>query len=1178
MAGGKIDILVEPDTTGFDRKLANDLKGAASTAGKVGKGIGLALAAGAAAAGLGLASVIEKGNEYTANLNEMQAVTQATALDMKRVGVVAKELGADMSLPATSAADAAAAMVELAKGGLSVDEAMQAAQGTLQLAAAAQVDGAQAAELQAAALNAFKLEADQAGRVADVLANTANAAAGSMVDVGNSLKFVAPVAAALNITIEDTAAAIGLLANQGVKGEQAGTSLRGILASLASPSKAAKKALAELGVQAFDNQGKFVGLRTFTDQLAKAKGRLTDASFAAAASTAFGNEGFTAANALAAEGAKAFDQMAVAVGRAGGAEDVAAAKTKGLGGAIEGFKSQVETAGIEIYEAIAPPLEAAVRGAANFVSDLTPVVVGGIEKAVAAGQVFGPDLADAMKSRASVVGEAVHQVLAPIGEAIPGLLNAAINAGIGLWNDFTDVLSDVVDAVAPVARGIADVAKAAVEADGPVSAAGAALGVVGGIAKTVAGVLEPVGKLVGGLISAFAELPGPVQTAVFALGLMAAMRGPLSSLGDTVRTRVTAPFKAMGEEIRLQQALLTGSTDIMSSQVGKVGLAMAALEARVPVFQKMRGSFEEAASGAERFSRTAGLAAAAGTAMRSAAGGLISVLGGPWGLAIAGAAVGLSLLADKQQRAAAQAQQHRAAVDSLADTLRDTNEVAGRLELARTLTSEFSDAAKAAGEFGISLDEIVNSASLGVPVTNQFAGELDALKKVIQDDPLSEQGQKAIKLVGTIGELASRWQDAKTKNEQMAEAIRNGDVSMLDATDTGRDLSKAMEVLKDKTAGADDKARALKDAMDALSGNAITLEAANAKLNESMARLGEIFGENLNKADGWGAALLNADGSINTTLPNGRRLFDSLRDISGQMAVVAQNTFDASVAQDGHATALEKAKAAAQATRDEFVKQNVAMGLTITQAEALADRYGLLPDKVVTVIEAPGMSDTQKELLVLKDQVDAVPAKKTITVESLSDEAKKKLEELGFTVKTLPNGQVQVTANTDAAKTELDRFIQNNQNRVIGVRVETRFSPGVSGGRQFEFAKGGIAKAYAAGGVERVLAPMPAGVAQVVPPNTWRIIGDRIRDDEFYIPDDGSARSLAIGSEWARRQGLALVRAFAMGGVAQVQSGRDTVPDPRRPTVHVDKLEVRALSDRFSMRQLEEELFFAGLH
>jgi TP901 family phage tail tape measure protein len=1195
LAGGKIDILIDPDTRDFDSKLAAGLKGTAGVAGKVGKGIALALAAGVAVAGFGLSAAIAKGKEYEANLNELQAVSQATALDMKRVGDTAKALGADMSLPATSAADAAAAMVELAKGGLTVDEAMKAAKGTLQLAAAAQIDGAQAAEIQSNSLNAFRLSADQAGRVADVLANTANAAAGTIVDIGNSMKFVAPVSAALGVSIEHTAAAIGLLANQGIKGEQAGTSLRGILASLASPSKAAAKALDQLGVSAFDQQGKFVGLRAFTDQLAKAKGRLTEAEFAAAASTAFGNEGFTAANALAAEGAKAFDEMTTSVSRAGGAADVAAAKTKGLGGALEGFQSQVETAGIGIFEKIAPTLEKGVRAASDVVAKITPAVVSGIDKAVAAGQVFGPRLAEAIKDRGVVVGSAVREVLGPIAQTIPGILNAGINAAIGLWEDFTDVLGNVVDAAKPVANGIAAVAKAAIEADGPLSAAGAAVGILGDAVRIASGVLIPIGMIVGGIAEAFADLPGPIQSAIITFGLLAAFRGPLSSLGDTVSNRVTAPFKRMGEEVRLQQALLTGSTNIMSSQIGKVGFAMAALESRVPVIGRMAEAYRSGSTAAEGFVRThtglvsaslaiqgasertvgavqgagnalgtftgviAGTTRAVGSGLRSALTGLVGFLGGPWGIALAAAGVGLSLLAGKQQKAAADAAAHKATVAGLAEALRRGGEQAARTDLANKLAGEFQKGAEAAKAFGIGMQDIVNFAITGKAPTEQFTAKIAELKAIIESDPLSSQARQAALVISTLGTLQSGYQGAIESNKILDEAIRSGNVSMLDATGQGRDLSAAMGVLADKTSSADDKARALKDALDALSGGEIGLEAAQSRLNEQLARLGEVFGENVDKTKGWGAALLNADGSINTTRDNGRRLFDSLRDISGSMAEVAQRTFDTARAQgDDLPTAMGKAKAAAEGTKKSFIDQHESMGLTADQAKILGERYGLLPDKVATLITAPGMDSTQLEMIILRDLINKVPPDKPIVVRSLSDEAKKKLEDIGFTVRTLPDGDVEILARDQNARGTLNNLVNDFQNRSITIQARVAINTAAVA-KEIRMSallgeKGHIVRSYADGGFERKLTPMRAGMAQIVPPNTWRVVGDRLRDDEAYIPINRSSRSLALLQETARRMGVDTIRRFALGGIAGQSAS--VVSTPAGPLIIENHIEV----------------------
>ena len=331
--------------------------------------VGFGIAAAGAAAG-----IVKVGVSYQDSLLTFQAATRASVGQMNQVKQAAQDLGANLTLPATSAADAAAAMTELAKGGFSVKQSMKAALGTLQLAAAAQVDGAQAAEIQAAALNQFRLGAKRATRVADILANTANAASGEITDVANALTYVGPVAKKFRIPLLATATSLGLLAKNGILSEKAGTALRGILSSLANPSAKAADALKKLGIEAFNSNGKFVGMRDLIKQLTDAQKNLTDQEFAQAAAAAFGREPLAAIGALASEGAKGFDKMAKAVGRQGGAAKVAAAKTKGLRGAFEGVRSQLETVAIQIYERVEPALSdflrkiaAAIPGAAKAI-------------------------------------------------------------------------------------------------------------------------------------------------------------------------------------------------------------------------------------------------------------------------------------------------------------------------------------------------------------------------------------------------------------------------------------------------------------------------------------------------------------------------------------------------------------------------------------------------------------------------------------------------------------------------------------------------------------------------------------------------------------------------------------------------------------------------------------------
>lgn len=132
MAGGKIDILVEPDLKGFEGKLESGLSGALGTAGKIGAALGVAIGGAEISR-----QIIQVGMDFESQMNTMSAVSQATGAQLDAVAAKARELGNDTSLTATSASDAAAAMTELAKGGFTVEQSMEAAKGTLQLAAAA---------------------------------------------------------------------------------------------------------------------------------------------------------------------------------------------------------------------------------------------------------------------------------------------------------------------------------------------------------------------------------------------------------------------------------------------------------------------------------------------------------------------------------------------------------------------------------------------------------------------------------------------------------------------------------------------------------------------------------------------------------------------------------------------------------------------------------------------------------------------------------------------------------------------------------------------------------------------------------------------------------------------------------------------------------------------------------
>lgn len=445
---------------------------------------------------IGASQVIKLGNEYTATMNELQAVASLTGKQMIEVGRTARQLGSDLTLPATSGKDAAAIMLELAKGGLSAADAMEAAKGTIQLAAAAQVDGGRAAEIQANAINQFGLAAKDAGMVADVLANTANAAAGGVDDIALSMKYVGPVANALAISIGDTASAIGLLANNGLKGDTAGTALRGMLASLAAPSDAASIGLEELGVTAFDANGNFVGLRTIVEELSDAQKSLTKEMFATYSTMAFGREPLAAVTALASSGASAYDQMTASVGRQGGAAAVAQSKMKGLGGALDKLQSQLEDVALGIYQTVSPALE-------------------GIANSAAAGLDGAGDKVTKFLGIAGGLGKLAFtgKVSAPISGIDPAVVSGVQAARTVIVGAFRDIWAFTTQSLIPSLKNIA-------VAVAPVAA------VIGGIfvlgLRAAAAALQMIGPLLVGVTGFLREHKIIVGLAAGAVGFLVA--------------------------------------------------------------------------------------------------------------------------------------------------------------------------------------------------------------------------------------------------------------------------------------------------------------------------------------------------------------------------------------------------------------------------------------------------------------------------------------------------------------------------------------------------------------------------------------------------------------------------------------------------------------------------------
>lgn len=361
-------------------------------------GVGLTASVTAPLAGAA-AAIIYSGSQTETALNRLQGTSNATAAQMDKVRATARDLGKDLTLPNTSAKDAALAMLELNKGGLSVEQSMEAARGTIQLAKAALIGEAQAATITADALNTFNLEGSQATRVADLLAGASSASSGEVTDMASALAQAGAVAKASNASIEDTVTLISLLAKNGIKGESAGTAIKTFLTALQTPvsQDAAKYTKALIG-SAYEG-GKLKPVTQIIKEFQASLSGLTEQSRNKALKEIFGQDAMRAALIVFGEGTEGFKRMSEAVTRSGQAAEQAEAATKGLAGAWGGLVSVAETIGNDIYDDFKEPLTNLVlfvTGVVSYLGDawnsLSPVtktvVAGLLAIAAAAGPVL----------------------------------------------------------------------------------------------------------------------------------------------------------------------------------------------------------------------------------------------------------------------------------------------------------------------------------------------------------------------------------------------------------------------------------------------------------------------------------------------------------------------------------------------------------------------------------------------------------------------------------------------------------------------------------------------------------------------------------------------------------------------------------------------------------------------
>lgn len=334
---------------------------ASKTMAKAGLAIGAALAGGVAAAA-----------NFEQRMSAVGAVSGASAAELDQLRDKALQLGKDTAF---SASESAAAMEELVKAGLSVSDVLNgAADATVALAAAGEVDMATAATIASNAMNQFNLKAEDMANVADKIAGAANASAIDVNDFGQSLTQAGAVANLAGVSFDDLTTAIGLMGNAGIKGSDAGTSLKTMLSNLQPTTEKQINLMKDLGLltedganKFYDAQGSLKSLSDVSGILQKSLKGLTDAQKQQALETIFGSDAIRAAAVLADNGSKGFDKMAKSIDKVKAA-DVAKARLDNFKGSLEQLKGSLETVAIQI----GTPLMNALR----VVVDALTVLIG----------------------------------------------------------------------------------------------------------------------------------------------------------------------------------------------------------------------------------------------------------------------------------------------------------------------------------------------------------------------------------------------------------------------------------------------------------------------------------------------------------------------------------------------------------------------------------------------------------------------------------------------------------------------------------------------------------------------------------------------------------------------------------------------------------------------------------
>lgn len=445
-------------------------------------------------------------------MSQVQGALGGASTDMDGLRDLALQLGADTVFSATESAQA---MVELAKGGLTEAQIKGGAlAASMDLAAAGQLNLADAAATTVQMMGSFGLGAGDATRIANALAGAANASSADVSDLTQAMSQCSAQAALAGWSLEDTAAALALFADHGVKGSDAGTSLKTMLQRLAAPTDQAAEAIAAYGLNIRDSNGKMKDISGIADELTGKLGSLSDAERDAALQTIFGSDASRAAAILMQSGSEGLAKYIAATNDATAAETMANAQKGELSWALENMGGAVESAAIAFGTALAPAITAVagvIGNVAEAFASLPAGVQTGIAVVLALVAALGPLLMvigsvvaalPAISEGFAVLGGALAIPLAPAAAVVAAIaaIAAAIYAAWTTSETFRAAVMAGVDAISSKVQEICAFLAPYVQA------------FLDQIVSTVQVAMDTLGPIIGAALTVIVDIVVPILT------------------------------------------------------------------------------------------------------------------------------------------------------------------------------------------------------------------------------------------------------------------------------------------------------------------------------------------------------------------------------------------------------------------------------------------------------------------------------------------------------------------------------------------------------------------------------------------------------------------------------------------------------------------------------------------